>query len=536
MAKELMDMPSKGSMKKKRCFMIIDGANDMAVEMESGGRLILSRLGPLFFAFVFFVLPGLAMGEVVRGIYGVPSIKNVDPSSYVGELEKAGVNAVFVPADNETVKWFKNRGFQVYVSVNAFGGKGGWKKYPDSRPVKSNGEFLGSTPGYKGHGGMCPTHQGWRNERLKYIEKLVKELGSEGGIDGVWLDFIRYPGLWEVPEPEIPDTCYCPRCLAKFQQDTGINIPSGLGAKGSASWIKAHALYKWMEWKKAQIASFVSETRAVMEKNRGKNLLKLGLFLVPWTKGEKGDAISYLLAQDAFQLSGLVDVISPMVYHKMCGRRAEWVGFMTQYYEETVPCQVWPIVEAQGAESIAQSGKRIGSADYADYTDEKRKGHSAESIAQSEFGNAVRFAGQGGADGVIGYPFRAMKPDMWKGFRSFQPLVNLIPNPGFEIKDGGKGWAEGVSRKDAKAQRGKRAEDGGQEKTEVGGQRSEGEKDGMIRMDGGVDGEQRTEDGGQRSEVGGQEKTEVGGQRAEGGGWYDVPESRYKVSLSNRLL
>ncbi|MEA2038878.1 MAG: hypothetical protein U9N82_03490 [Thermodesulfobacteriota bacterium] len=355
----------------------------------------MSRLGPLFFAFVFSLLPFPAHGEAVKGIYGVPSIRSVDPSSYVGELEKAGVNAVFVPPEEETVRWFKNRGFQVYVSVNAFGGKGAWKKYPDSRPVKSNGKYLGSTPGYKGHGGVCPTHTGWRQERLKHIESIVKNFGGEDGAGGIWLDFIRYPGVWEVPEPEIPDTCYCPRCLAKFQQESGVKIPSGLGAKGSAAWIKENCLYRWMVWKKAQIESFVLETRDVMEKNQGKKPLKLGLFLVPWTKGERGDAISYLLAQDPFQISALADVISPMVYHKMCGKSEEWVGYMSAYYGETASCQVWPIVQ------------------------------SADCKAE-ELSAVMKYAGQGGADGILAFSFKGMKPNMWACFREFHRLPNLI--------------------------------------------------------------------------------------------------------------
>lgn len=342
---------------------------------------------PLFF--LLYVTP--AMGEVVKGVYGVPSIRSVEPSSYVGELEKAGVNAVFVPPEDETIKWFKERGFQVYVSVNAFGGKGAWKTYPDSRPVTADGSFLGSRPGYRGHGGVCPTHPGWRNERLKHIERIAKESGA----GGIWLDFIRYPGLWEVPEPEIPDTCYCPRCLDKFQRDKKVEMPGRLSAKDAALWIKGNCLYQWMEWKKEQIASFVFEARDVMEKNRGKKPLKLGLFLVPWTKGERGDAISYLLAQDPFQLSALADVISPMVYHKMCGRSAEWVGYMCRYYSETAKCLLWPIVQ------------------------------SVDCVPE-EFGNAVRFAGQGGADGVLGYPFSAMNAELWPGFREFHRLPNLI--------------------------------------------------------------------------------------------------------------
>ena len=323
-------------------------------------------------------------------------------------MEKTGVNAVFVPPEDESIKWFKERGFQVYVSVNAFGGKGAWKTYPDSRPIKADGSLLGSEPGYKGHGGVCPTHPEWRKERLKYVERLVRELGGRGGIDGVWLDFVRYPGLWEVPEPEIPDTCYCTRCLAKFQQDTGIKIPSGLDTKGLAAWIKARALYKWMEWKKEQIASFVSETRDVMKKNQGKKSLKLGLFLVPWTKGERGDAVSYLLAQDPFQLAALADVLSPMVYHRMCGRSPAWVGYMCKYYSETAKSLLWPIVEAVEAQSA------------------ERMAHSGISKGRGELGEVLRFAGQGGADGVLVYSYKGMGLKLWSGMKDFRKLPNLI--------------------------------------------------------------------------------------------------------------
>ena len=297
----------------------------MAIEHFLKGR-VRGWLGCIVATSVFLLSMSVFAAEPIRGIYGVPSVKNVDPSSYVGELERASVKAVFVPSEKETIRWFKEKGFHVYLSVNAFGGKGAWKKYPDSRPVKSDGSYLGSEPGYKGHGGVCPTYTGWRQERLEYVESLVREFGGEHGIDGIWLDFIRYPGLWEVPEPNIPDTCYCLGCLEKFQGATDIKIPSGLGAKGSAAWIKENCPYRWMVWKKTQIASFVSEVRNVMEKNQGKKLLKLGLFLVPWTKGERGNAISYLLGQDPFQLSALADVISPMVYHKMCGKSEEWGG------------------------------------------------------------------------------------------------------------------------------------------------------------------------------------------------------------------
>ena len=299
----------------------------------------------------------------------------------------------------------------MYIAFNAFGGKGAWKRYPDSKPVKADGQLLGSEPNYKGHGGVCPTHPAWRSERLKHVKHLIKQFGGQGGIDGIWLDFIRYPSLWEVKDPQIPDTCYCPRCLRKFQEDRHVKLPAPLKGREAALWIKKHCPYEWMKWKKEQILSFVVDVKEIL------GPLKLGLFLVPWTKGEKQNAISYRLAQDAFQLSREADVISPMLYHKMCGKPPPWVGHMTRYYKEGVECEVWPIVQSVDCNAV-------------------------------EFGQVLKYAGQAGADGVLVFSWKGMSVDLWPNIQHFQPVVNLIPNPEFEIPKGGKwpiGWKTGKS-------------------------------------------------------------------------------------------
>ena len=78
--------------------------------------------------------------------------------------------------------------------------------------------------------------------------------------------------------------------------------------------------HEWMVWKKKQIASFVIEAKRIIDRYSKERPVKLGLFLVPWTKGERQNDISFKIAQDAFELSKHVDVISPMVYHKMCAQ------------------------------------------------------------------------------------------------------------------------------------------------------------------------------------------------------------------------
>jgi hypothetical protein len=169
-----------------------------------------------------------------------------------------------------------------------------------------------------------------------------------------------------------------------------------------------------MTWKKEQINSFVREVlinrdsphfsdfSPAIKENRP---LLLGAFIVPWTRGERNDAISYLLAQDAFELSEMLDVISPMVYHKMCGTPATWVREMTAYYKETAKCDVWPI--AQSVECGPET-----------------------------FREAVENAAKGMADGLLVYSFFGMKSDKdderWNALESFMPPVNFISNPEFK--------------------------------------------------------------------------------------------------------
>jgi len=347
--------------------------------------------------------------EPVRGLYGIPSAATLHPSTYIDDLKRDGVTAVFVPADEETVRWFKAEGFTVYLSVNVFGGKGAWEKYPDAQPVKADGSLLGSEPGYRGSGGVCPTHQAWRQERINAIRKLVHEFGGEDGIDGIWLDFIRYPGRWEDNEPVIPDTCYCARCLSKFRHDTNSKLPPELAAKEAAAWIAQQCPYEWMVWKKEQINAFVAEARSVV------GARTLGVFLVPWTKGERNNAISYQLAQDPFALAQLADVISPMVYHKMCHQPPSWVGAMTSYYKETARCPVWPIVQSIDCQP-------------------------------EEFRSALQSAGNGDADGLLVFSFNGMGKNLWDCFDAFQPPVNLIENSALlvpEGKDKPRSWGTG---------------------------------------------------------------------------------------------
>ncbi len=77
---------------------------------------------------LLWIFPDSAWAGVTRGIFGIPSIKNLHPSKYISQLKQADINAVFVPPDKETIRWYKEHGCKVYMAINAFGGKGAWKR------------------------------------------------------------------------------------------------------------------------------------------------------------------------------------------------------------------------------------------------------------------------------------------------------------------------------------------------------------------------------------------------------------------------
>jgi hypothetical protein len=162
----------------------------------------------------------------------------------------------------------------------------------------------------------------------------------------------------------------------------------------ASAWLHKSRPYEWMEWKKQQINSFAGDVRALIGK-KGASPVLLGAFTVPWTKGEKGGAATYLLGQDPFALSEIVDVLSPMVYHRMVGKDTAWVGELTRYYTEQAKCAVWPIIQS-------------------------------EETPAAEFADAARYAGLGGAQGLIVYTHRHMDAAKRQALASFRIPENLI--------------------------------------------------------------------------------------------------------------
>jgi len=314
------------------------------------------------------------------------------------------VDAVFVPPQPELITAHNAAGRSVFLTLNAFGGSEGWKRFPDARPVRADGEYLDPALG-----GMCPTHEGWRRSRLDLLTSWLEKFHGTSGIAGIWLDFIRYPGRWEQENPDIPDTCYCPRCLGKFQADSGIRI--GDEAKTvaeKAAWIYENARLPWMSWKKEQIASFAREAKQLVGQFSGDRRIHLGAFLVPWRKADNNGALSFHLAQDAKLLAASIDVFSPMVYHRMVQRPIAWVGEITDYFAEMTGREIWPIIQA-------------------------------EQVGSEEFGQVVQSLSRPSAQGLLVYKFSDIKDEHWPLLAKYQEPPNLLANPTLQRTSAGAG-------------------------------------------------------------------------------------------------
>jgi len=237
-----------------------------------------------------------------------------------------GINAVFCNYRNLRQEWiekFHENNVKVYVEIGLFVGEDLLKKYPDSRPVAKNGQKPEKTNLYAG---LCPNHQKIRQGRLEQIKKILQNFE----IDGIWLDFVRYPCHWEdVRDKNITEYCFCKNCLDQFAKTIG-GWPEGL---------------KWYWFKNRQVTLFVKDVKKIVKESKKK--IKLGVFTVPWKKNEFNGAIKKIICQDFSALSKQVDIFTPMVYHKMLDRKTEWISEYVNYLYRLTKKPILPIVQTE---------------------------------------------------------------------------------------------------------------------------------------------------------------------------------------------
>lgn len=124
----------------------------------------------------------------------------------------------------------------------------------------------------------------------------IREILASHAVDGIHLDYIRYPG---------PDTCFCPHCRAAFEQFIGQRVtpwPAAIRRNPELA-------TKWNQFRRRSINSFVAAVHGLVEKTRPRVLVSAAVF-----RNETGARNS--IAQDWPTWAGnrWVDFVCPMNY------------------------------------------------------------------------------------------------------------------------------------------------------------------------------------------------------------------------------
>ena len=281
----------------------------------------------------------------VRGIYGGVPQEVLDSGR---SLREFGVDAVWLGSGSitaERVALLRAQGVQIYAEFNTLHVADYVKTHPDAAPIGADGLV---SPPPNGWQGVCPTHNGYRTQRMQAFRTLL----TQWAIDGVWLDYHHAHASWEQAEPEMPDTCFCARCLAQFQKATGITLPAASTRERAAHLLSRHR-EAWVGWRLGVFTDWVREFDAIRDAVRPTALL--GTFHNPWSDTDHGGARLETLAIDLRAQAAYIDVFSPMPYHARFGhvndpawisRQVRWLG---QYLGVTgAPGErhrIWPIVQ-----------------------------------------------------------------------------------------------------------------------------------------------------------------------------------------------
>ncbi len=261
----------------------------------------------------------------IRGVYGGVPQQIFDRGQ---TLDDYGINAIWIGSGSvsrELVASLKARSktLKVFVEFNTMHEAGYLKDHPDASPIGADGRISPPPDGWQG---VCPTHPGYRRDRMEAFRTVLKA----APIDGVWLDYHHAQASWEQAEPSLPDTCFCDRCLARFQQDTRISL-ADLSSAGRARRILDKHEPAWVQWRCDVFTGWIREFRQIIERERPGTLL--GTFHCPWSESEHDGAMRRKLAIDLKAQSRYLDVLSVMPYHARFGHAADpaWIRQTTRW-------------------------------------------------------------------------------------------------------------------------------------------------------------------------------------------------------------
>jgi hypothetical protein len=132
---------------------------------------------------------------------------------------------------------------------------------------------------------------------------------------GIWLDYLTYAGWFEVPEPDLQESCFCRACIAAFCEHTGIDAPT-------PTEILARYSAAWANHKCTQIAAFAAHYAQIIRTALPGCVI--GAYMCPWSPTEFDGALTRIFGQDYSMLAPAIDLFTPLIYGTKSGRPTTW--------------------------------------------------------------------------------------------------------------------------------------------------------------------------------------------------------------------
>ena len=261
-------------------------------------------------------------------------------NSNLARLRDCGVNAIMTESDryeSSMLDATHKVGLRFFAGVACFSDHASnfrsLCQRPELWPVLETGE---RRPQMEWYVGMSPTDWRPRKEALAQIKSIARTYP----VDGIFLDFARWPLHWEIelrPGRGRPlDSSFDAATLTMFEKATGA-LPRGLDStKARAAWIRRNRLADWVEFKCKVVSDFVGEAQnALKEANAD---AELGIYVVPDVNG----LTEPLTGQRIKDLEPLVDWMAPMLYHNILLQPPAWIAstlapLVTIAGEKTLP-------------------------------------------------------------------------------------------------------------------------------------------------------------------------------------------------------
>lgn len=281
-----------------------------------------------------------------KGVYGDPTAFLKNGMSF----RSVGINALFVRSVSITDELYeaaRREGVRLYAEFPTLNGKDYVETHPEAWPIDEKGE---QSPPADWFMGICLTDPGFKEYRKQQLRTLLEKYK----VDGVWLDYLHWHAQFETPTPILPETCFCSRCVGRFETEASIVVPEGKPAE-KAQWILSHSDSAWRQWRSEVLNEWVRDLKTIVNEQQPKALL--GIYYCPWFPDDYGGAHYRSLGLDLRALARIADVFSPMLYHQMMERSTEWVGEYVQWLKTSGITAgekplVWPIVQAHNKPGI----------------------------------------------------------------------------------------------------------------------------------------------------------------------------------------